>query len=374
MSTSCIAELPNTPLDIIGDIHGEHGALESLLKRLGYDDRGTHAEHRKLVFVGDLIDRGPDSPAVLRRVMRLVESGNAQCIAGNHELNAIRDESQKHRSGEGWWYGRREAEYDYTLVDSEEKERSFLPFLRSLPGALERDGLRVVHACWHEPSIAKLRSANSVIDAFRKEEAANEPRLEALVKDLRAVIKKSTLGPAAIRDRENKLELIPELARLDEANQMGNAVKVATSGMERVAKDSFWASGKWRMVNRVPWWEEYSGPPVVVGHYWRRYFPGRSSSAQKAQKAEADVFGATPPQQALGPERSVMCIDYSVGMRYAERTEAAKPSAGTGKSAQSNKTRGTHSVQFNGCLAALRIPEWQLVFDDGRKSLQVERA
>ena len=360
MPTSCIAELPSTPIDIIGDIHGETSALESLLKKLGYDDLGNHAEKRRLVFVGDLIDRGPDSPAVLRTVMRLVEAGNAQCIIGNHELNAIRDEPQKRRSGEGWWYGRCEDEYEYKAVDPDEKERTFLPFLRSLPGALEREDLRVIHACWHEPSIEKLRGASSVIDAFRAEEAANEPRLEELNQKLKAVAG-PTLG-LAIRDRENKLSIIPELARLDEANQMGNAVKVTTSGMECVAEDSFWASGKWRMVRRVPWWEDYSGPPVVMGHYWRLYFPEHPANDQKI---EADVFGTTPPQQALGPERKVMCIDYSVGMRYAERNKAATSLGNPG---------GAHEVQFNGCLAALRIPEWQLVFDDGRKSLQVERS
>jgi hypothetical protein len=358
---SCIAELPDCGIDIIGDIHGELTALLSLLKKLGYDDLGRHREGRKLVFVGDLIDRGPDSPGVLRTVMRLVSSGNAQCIAGNHELNAIRNESQKNRSGEGWWYGRREPEYDYTLVDEDEKQGSFLPFLRSLPGALEREDLRVIHACWHEPSIDVLRGTTSVIDGFKREEAANEPRLAELRTELQAMMKRSNLVPGAIRDKENKLHLIPELARVDEANQMGNAIKVATSGMERVAEDSFWASGKWRMVRRVPWWEEYSGKPVVVGHYWRRYSP---ASRSHSEKASADVFGHLSPEHTLGPERNVMCIDYSVGMRFAERAEASKR---PGRDAPAGPTH------FNGCLAALRIPEWQLVFDDRRKSLQVDR-
>ncbi|MEO1914747.1 MAG: metallophosphoesterase, partial [Myxococcales bacterium] len=57
----------------MGDIHGELGALVSLLKKLGYDHDGRHAQQRKLVFVGDLIDRGPDSPGVLRAVKRLVD-------------------------------------------------------------------------------------------------------------------------------------------------------------------------------------------------------------------------------------------------------------------------------------------------------------
>ncbi|MGW0822952.1 polynucleotide kinase-phosphatase [Streptomyces sp. NPDC002845] len=72
------------PFDIIGDIHGCGSELESLLGKLGYVD-GVHAEGRTAVFVGDLVDRGPDSPGVLRRVMSMVASGNALCVPGNHE-------------------------------------------------------------------------------------------------------------------------------------------------------------------------------------------------------------------------------------------------------------------------------------------------
>ncbi|CAL9594115.1 Bis(5'-nucleosyl)-tetraphosphatase, symmetrical [Streptomyces sp. enrichment culture] len=59
------------PFDIVGDIHGCSAELEALLGKLGYVD-GVHPEGRTAVFVGDLVDRGPDSPAVLRRVMSMV--------------------------------------------------------------------------------------------------------------------------------------------------------------------------------------------------------------------------------------------------------------------------------------------------------------
>ncbi|MEU6095820.1 polynucleotide kinase-phosphatase [Streptomyces sp. NPDC047079] len=72
------------PFDIIGDVHGCASELESLLDKLGYVD-GAHPEGRTAVFVGDLVDRGPDSPGVLRRVMSMVASGNALCVPGNHE-------------------------------------------------------------------------------------------------------------------------------------------------------------------------------------------------------------------------------------------------------------------------------------------------
>ncbi|WP_431881091.1 polynucleotide kinase-phosphatase [Micromonospora chalcea] len=82
------------PFDVIGDVHGCRTELEALLSRLGYvlrrDDAGrpVDAEHpsgRTAVFVGDLVDRGPDSPGVLRLVMGMVAAGHAICVPGNHE-------------------------------------------------------------------------------------------------------------------------------------------------------------------------------------------------------------------------------------------------------------------------------------------------
>lgn len=72
------------PFDLIGDVHGCASELETLLMRLGYED-GVHPSGRTAVFVGDLVDRGPDSPGVLRRVMGMVAAGSALCVPGNHE-------------------------------------------------------------------------------------------------------------------------------------------------------------------------------------------------------------------------------------------------------------------------------------------------
>ncbi|MET7899246.1 polynucleotide kinase-phosphatase [Streptomyces mirabilis] len=72
------------PFDIIGDIHGCASELETLLGKLGYVD-GAHPQGRTAVFVGDLVDRGPDTPGVLRRVMSMVTAGDALCVPGNHE-------------------------------------------------------------------------------------------------------------------------------------------------------------------------------------------------------------------------------------------------------------------------------------------------
>ena len=83
------------PFDIVGDVHGCADELVALLGALGYEvqDDGAGAHHpagRRAFFVGDLVDRGPATPAVLRLVMGMVAAGDALCIAGNHEAKLLR--------------------------------------------------------------------------------------------------------------------------------------------------------------------------------------------------------------------------------------------------------------------------------------------
>ena len=81
------------PFDIIGDVHGCCAELEALLVQLGYRISGGKVEPppgRKAVFVGDLVDRGPNAPGVLALVMRMVESGAALCVPGNHDARLVR--------------------------------------------------------------------------------------------------------------------------------------------------------------------------------------------------------------------------------------------------------------------------------------------
>jgi protein phosphatase len=83
------------PFDIIGDVHGCFDELTALLGNLGYEvsDDGTGAHHpegRRAFFVGDLVDRGPATPSVLRLAIGMVEAGDALCIPGNHEAKLLR--------------------------------------------------------------------------------------------------------------------------------------------------------------------------------------------------------------------------------------------------------------------------------------------
>ncbi|MCZ2827577.1 polynucleotide kinase-phosphatase [Modestobacter sp. VKM Ac-2986] len=87
------------PFDVVGDVHGCRAELEQLLGRLGYtvtrDEQGRAVDAvplagRRAVFLGDLVDRGPDSPGVLRLVMGMVRAGHALCVPGNHEDKLVK--------------------------------------------------------------------------------------------------------------------------------------------------------------------------------------------------------------------------------------------------------------------------------------------
>ncbi len=338
-----IGRLVAGPLDIVGDVHGEIDALNGLLAHLGYAGDGAHPDGRRLVFVGDLTDRGPDSPAVLERVGDLVAAGHAQCIVGNHELNLLRD-AEKH--GNAWWV-RPERPREFAAVPVTVAQKSRMRrFLVELPLALEREDLRVVHACWNDAAIAMLRAREAdgigVLQLYREYAARLDDRWKR--------------GPLAgalsaewrqhghrLRDRDWTPLVLPTIGQMDSEYQMGNPVCVVTSGEERPTDEPFWAGGRWRMVERVRWWEDYEHrTPVIVGHYWRRF---TEASTVYADKYGPDLFADVAPHRWMGPRGNVYCVDFSVGGRYAQRA-------------------GGEPVSHCS-LAAVRVPEWQVVHDDG---------
>ncbi|MFD9123894.1 polynucleotide kinase-phosphatase [Kitasatospora sp. NPDC059571] len=141
------------PFDIVGDIHGCRSELETLLARLGYtvarDDAGravdaVHPEGRTAVFVGDLVDRGPDTPGVLRLVMGMVAAGHAICVPGNHE-----NKLGRHMDGRKVTvsHGLRES-IDQLAGESEEFRAEVRAFMRGLVSHYLLDGgaLVVCHA------------------------------------------------------------------------------------------------------------------------------------------------------------------------------------------------------------------------------------
>lgn len=336
-----IQNLPVTPMDIIGDVHGELEALEMLLEKLGYQESGYHPEGRKLVFLGDLVDRGPDSPGVLEKVIELVNSGHAQCVLGNHELNLLRDDP---KPGNEWFVSPdQETEYPATKVTPEQKP-VFERFLASLPLVLERSDLRIVHACWNAAAIDSAREIHEselgVIDFFDQNMQSISRQLERDgVVDRRD--EETQRLAVDLKDKKTTPEYLPARAEYDAAWQMNNPVRVLTSGEEEPAGKPFWAGGKWRMVSRVPWWDHYvESAPVIIGHYWRKF---GDAGKYMDDKHGPDIFVGIEPHHWMGKQCNVYCVDFSVGARY--------------------KERGKNTPPFQGQLSALRVPEWEVVHD-----------
>lgn len=317
-----VTSLMPGPVDVIGDVHGELEVLEKLIAALGYGERGAHPDGRTLVFVGDLVDRGPSSLGVVTRVAELVAAGRAQCVLGNHELNIIRG---ARKEGNEWFFALGDREQDRVVA-----------FFETLPLALERDDLRVVHACWDDAHVAALRPLRQSVAALSQK----------LVREIdRALADEGVLRRAereaghALRDPSRPPPMLRAVADRNVRRQVAHPVKVLTSGLEEVAAAPFWAAGRWRFESRVRWWDRYDGPQVVVGHYWR------SRNGTSHQGKGPDLFAGTNPTAPLGPAGRVMCIDYSIGHRQRERSTGTPP--------------------FDSALGAYRWPERELVFAPG---------
>ena len=139
------------PFDVVGDVHGCRAELQTLLARLGYavrhDDEGRavgahHPEGRTAVLLGDLVDRGPDTPGVLRLVMGMVADGDALAVPGNHENTLVRAlRGQQVRTSHGL------AESLAQLAaDTPEFRQQVAEFCYSLVSHLLLDGGRLVVA------------------------------------------------------------------------------------------------------------------------------------------------------------------------------------------------------------------------------------
>ena len=175
-----------------------------------------------------------------------------------------------------------------------------LDFFRSLPLVLERDGLRVVHACWDDAMVEIARSADDV-------KSLHDEHVRII---------------NARQQDSNLNEFDRKIVRGLE-NQNLNPVKVLTSGKERRVETPFESSGKLRYEERVSWWEEYTANPICVfGHYSN--YRGETSLSSRA-----------------------ICVDFAVAKRWQERKQPSF--AGT----------------FRGSLAAVRLPEGCVVFDNG---------
>ena len=356
-----VQPLIDGPIDIIGDIHGEIDALRSLLTKLGVD-LVQQTVQRPLVFVGDLVDRGPDSVAVLDLVKGLVDRGQAQCILGNHEFNLL---NQEEKEGNGWFMGHHDTfqvksthqesldssstsshiPFDSQAVGIHQK-KEYLNFISQLPLCLEREDLRVVHACWDSHAIQELPTHGDVVQLKKDFDRKWKPSAE-----IAAQIKAELNQFKKLKNIDCKPTHILEHFTVWDVKKNANPITRLTSGKEKVIThidQMQYKGGKWRQVVRDRWWHDYhEEPAVIVGHYWR--------SRQAAKDQTDDVpWNSTRFTDWVGAKGNVFCVDYSVGYRYKERYQAQQVHA--------SKDQSSPSSHYG--LAALRWPERVLVFDD----------
>ncbi len=330
-------------LDIIGDVHGELDALKKLIAVLGYDENGFHKENRKLVFVGDLVDRGPDSPGVVFFIKNIIENGNGQMVLGNHEINVLQ---HKAKSGSGWYFDKqikKDSDYlPFKVVEKTEKAEIF-DFLSKQPIALENEHLRIVHAAWVDEKINLAKNiplgeiGNSYIEIEKN--INKEIEFSGLLHNYHL---EQDEWADELEDHTAELPFLKYTCEYQLKHQMNNPLRVLTSGVEVMANKMFFASGKWRFVQRQNWWDFYdSQKPVVIGHFWRKHNSELSSN-------DENVFKDIHDTSWHGKNNNVFCVDYSVGARFLER--------------KNNKQPGSY-----GKLAALSFPEKVLTFEDGIK-------
>jgi hypothetical protein len=286
--------------DIIADIHGRFDKLTALMERMGYQSDGDSfrppAGHKAL-FLGDLIDPKPGHfmpggvRATLRAVKAMCDRGDALCIMGNHELNAIYFHSKGLDGNHLRIHGSKNiAMHQGTLDDfpdhddpQSEWHQVWMPWMKGLPFYLDLGGLRAVHAAWHPEMIARIAGRSfDDRDFFLACTGKHTPEGEALEILLKG-IEVPLPVPHSFKDHTHAVRKNFR-ARWWEAVSEG----AVCSELVFPASDQIMA---WPVAaEALPLFQPYGSeaPPVFFGHYFK------------------------PADSPLAPERhNVACLDHS---------------------------------------------------------------
>lgn len=268
--------------DIIGDVHGCGTKLELLLAELGYqrDEAGVYRHpERTAVFVGDLIDRGKEQLKVLQVVKGMVDAGTAKIVMGNHEFNAIAWATENPDTGKPL---REHNEHNHSQHEefleqlSAEEQAYWVEWFKTLPLWLDLGGIRVVHACWHEKSMAEVEAytgSNMLTTADHYAQAALKngvlyDAIETLLKG--PEISLIDHGMPAYYDHEAQKPR--EKARLRWWARVSTLPEAAVLSRVKLADKTDYPQCERREIDASYLEYAYHGTvPLFYGHYWREW-------------------------------------------------------------------------------------------------------
>jgi Calcineurin-like phosphoesterase len=258
--------------DIIGDVHGQFDKLVALLSHLGYREDAGAWRHpsRSVIFVGDLIDRGPRQLATVDLVRRMVEAGSARCVMGNHEFNAIAwatpdpEHPGKYLRDHQKPGNREQHQAFLDVVEGTHLQKEITDWFKTLPLWLDLGGLRVVHACWHQATMDPLKPLMNENQTLTDELIVLGSRKERWAyKAIETICK----GP--------EVELPEGFSFKDKEGKVRTEVRVRwwQEDLSTYRKAAIGPPADMQMIPDVPMPAEwvghpYSGPPVLFGHYW----------------------------------------------------------------------------------------------------------
>ena len=256
--------------DIIGDIHGHGDELNSLLTELGYKDlgKGYCHESRKVIFLGDFIDRGEElaqHKMVLSTVMSMVKNQQAQAVMGNHEFNALayhtRHEGEFLRPHNDDNKRQHQAFLNEFPEDSEEKHE-VLEFFIGLPLWLDFGDLRIVHACWDDSQIEILKSVcpsgrinNEVLIAASTKGSTTFKAIEVLLKGVEVKLPLNKFFEDSMGKRRDNIRV-----RWWQQNVATFGDALIPGGLD------IGAVGALPLMEALPGYSS-SAPPCFIGHY-----------------------------------------------------------------------------------------------------------
>ncbi len=270
--------------DLIGDVHGCANTLERLLQALGYQKIGGVYRHRQrqVIFLGDIVDRGPRIREALHLVRDMVEQGSALMILGNHEFNAI---TYCTSTGSGSYLrphtaanAKQIAETLEQFANYSQEWQSFIRWFVELPLFLEiehpltRQLFRAVHACWDQTLIDLhcARYGDGHIDWEFVLESAELGSLAALTKqrltggvDLPLPDGLTVTSPDGYTRRAFRTKFWG-----DEASTYGQLLFQPDPIPEHIARAKISEEHRSQMVHY-----DHSQPPLFVGHYWLKGRP-----------------------------------------------------------------------------------------------------